>query len=126
MNYQVAVSESGDYIVVRVSGDITSEIARNFSLDADQAGSEHGLKRYLFDMTRATNVESILRNYQYAYEDMAEMDLDRSARSAVLVSPQDRSHDFVETVATNAGYNVRLFTDEAVAVAWLAGRDPSR
>jgi len=47
------------------------------------------------------------------------LDLQKNARSAILTSRDDRSHDMVETFMRNAGYNVRIFTDESAAVAWL-------
>jgi hypothetical protein len=37
--------------------------------------------------------------------------VDLGARVAMLISAVDRSHDFVETTAINAGLNVRIFTD---------------
>ena len=46
-------------------------------------------------------------------------DIDRNARVAVLRSPGDHSHDFIETVSRNAGLHVKLFTDRAKALAHL-------
>jgi hypothetical protein len=37
--------------------------------------------------------------------------IDKYARIATLVNPDDHSHDFIETVARNAGLNVKIFTD---------------
>ena len=50
---------------------------------------------------------------------MKRLDLQRDVRSAILVDSGDHSHDFVETVTQNAGYVVRVFDDEAAAIAWL-------
>lgn len=50
---------------------------------------------------------------------MAEPELHRDVRAAILVDATDRKHDFVETVSRNAGYNVRVFDDEEAAIAWL-------
>ena len=50
---------------------------------------------------------------------MGDLNFARSAHVAILVSPDDRSHDFIETVNRNAGYNVRVFRDADAAISWL-------
>ncbi|MDY6824365.1 MAG: STAS/SEC14 domain-containing protein [Thermodesulfobacteriota bacterium] len=119
MDYEVSVSSCNTYVCCRVKGDFTAEEARIFTMDAENLSREKGIKRFLFDMRRGRNASSIFRNYEYAYNDMHEMGVTRSARSAMLVGPEDKSHDFVETVCQNAGYNVRLFRDEQEAIEWL-------
>ncbi len=47
--------------------------------------------------------------------------IDKYAHVAVLVSPDDHSHDFVEVVARNSGLNVTLFRDLAAAIKHLLG-----
>jgi hypothetical protein len=37
----------------------------------------------------------------------------------MLTSPNDKSHDFIETVLRNAGYDVKLFVNESEAITWL-------
>jgi hypothetical protein len=36
-----------------------------------------------------------------------------------VIAEGDHSHDFIETVAINAGLNVKLFTDWDQAIAFL-------
>lgn len=124
MSYEISIAENGKYVRVKVTAAITTELARQFSIDASSYGAKNDLKRYLFDVREARNVASTLLNYQYAHKEMADMKLDKTARSAILVSPADKSHDFIETLSRNAGYNVRLFTDEAAAIAWLDTKSP--
>ncbi|MDY6906456.1 MAG: STAS/SEC14 domain-containing protein [Thermodesulfobacteriota bacterium] len=119
MDYAVSVSSCSTYILCRVSGGFTADEARAFALEVEQLGREKDIKRFLFDVREAVNESSIFRNYEYAYNDMPEMGLTRAVRSAILASPEDRSHDFVETLCQNAGYNVQLFKDEQEARAWL-------
>jgi hypothetical protein len=38
---------------------------------------------------------------------------------AILVRPDDRSHDFAETAMKNAGLSVALFRDRERAIAYL-------
>lgn len=119
MKYSVSLSDDKKYILITVNVDITVELAKKFSVEARDLGIKHNIDRFLFDMTDSPNVESTMRNYSYAYEDMPEMELNRNAKSAVLVDPADQSHSFVETVSKNAGYNVRIFIDKKSAIDWL-------
>jgi hypothetical protein len=41
--------------------------------------------------------------------------IDRNARVAILVSPNDYSHFFIETVLNNAGLYAKIFTDPDLA-----------
>jgi SpoIIAA-like len=120
MSYTVAPSENGVYLVCRVNGEITAEIARAFTEELDRQSRALNIKRFLNDVRNASNVLSTFENYNFAYHEMAQMKLQRDVRSAILVRPEDTSHDFVETVTQNAGYNVRVFRDEAAAIAWLS------
>ena len=119
MKPEIYIAEDGKYIVCRVKQNIEVQLAKEFSKQVDKLSREHGIKKFLFDVRGAPNVESASKNYSFAYDDMADMGLQKDALSAVLADPEDRSHDFIETVARNAGYNVRLFSNEQEAIAWL-------
>ena len=82
-------------------------------------GTRHNINRYLFNLRGAPNIENILPNYQFAYQDMDNFGFPKNARSVLLTNPDDKSHDFMETVFRNAGFNVRLFSNESSAIAWL-------
>ncbi len=98
---------------------MTSELGRRCGAAAVALGSVHGISSYLFDLRRAPNIQSVLPNYEFAYKELKGFGFPRGSRSALLTAPRDRSHDFLETVFKNAGYNVRLFTNEASAIEWL-------
>lgn len=119
MPYTIAASESGSYIRVTVTGEMTRELAADAGINATKLGDEAGVARYLYDMRESRNAESVLSNYQFANDDMPQLDLNRAARVALLVAEDDRSHDFVVTAIRNAGFLTRLFEDESEAIAWL-------
>jgi hypothetical protein len=121
MEYSVTMSESKKYVMIRVMVPVTRDIALRFTRDAKAMAEMGGTRidRFLFDMSKAHNIAGVGSNYDFAYSDMAKLEVDRSARSAVLVGPTDSTHDFPELVLRNAGYNVRVFTNEEEAVAWL-------
>jgi hypothetical protein len=104
------------YIILKVVGDYTRERAMTNTIDAHAVGRELGIHRYLVDMTESRNTESVLANYEFARKEIWEApEIDTTALVAVLVSPDDHSHDFVETVARNAGLRVTIFRDRARA-----------
>ena len=120
MSYRVWPSDDGKYIILEVQGDIDRSAAMEFNLAAHTLGRKLGIDRILLDMTASRNVESVTSAYKFAYEDMSDPPgIDRNARVAVLVSPEDHSHDFLMTVVRNSGLNATLFHDRQAAIEHL-------
>ena len=119
LGFQLEIDKSRKFVRVIVEGDVTTESAREFTMAATEFGKKEGIELYLVDGRNSRNVLSTTDNYYYAYREMSTMPLNRTARTAILADKDDSSHDFVETVSQNAGYNVRVFKDEQQAVAWL-------
>ncbi len=119
MSYTIAPSKNGKYIVCQVSGLMTREVSLAFTKELDRLSRELHIKRFLTDVREAKNVLSVLENYDYAYKDMQDMNLQRDVRVAILVAPADESHSFALTVSRNVGYDVRAFHDEKAAIGWL-------
>ncbi len=119
MSYTIELSEGGKYIVCRVTGQVTVEIARAFTKELNRWSRSLDVKRFLTDVRDAPNASSTFENYEFAYKDLADLDVQRDSRAAILAAPSDRSHDFVEMVVQDAGFSVRIFHDEDAAIAWL-------
>jgi len=120
MPHRIEQSECGRYILMTVTGGITSQTAMAQNLEAHAVGRELGIRRYLVDLTNSKNTDSVLGNYNFAHEEMRETEgIDLGARVAILVSPEDHSHDFIETVSKNAGLHVTLFRDLELAIQHL-------
>lgn len=118
----IDVSADGKYIIQTISGEMTRARALQYNLEAHARGAELGINRYLVDLRNARNVEPITSNYKFAYGDMQDTPgIDKLARVAVLVSPDDHSHDFIEIVAHNSGLDVTLFRDLELAIKHLLG-----
>jgi hypothetical protein len=94
MSYTISISEDGKYLRVQVNEPMTRKLAVQIGLEMNATGAEYGLKCYLYDMREAPNVELPSVNYFLAHKDMPTLQLDKSVRSAILVSPEDHSHDF--------------------------------
>lgn len=124
MGYRISLSEDGKYIIIRVTGVINRLIAMEQNLEAHALGKSLGINRYLVDVREATNTDQSVNGYEFAHVDMRKAEgIDRSAVVAMLVDPNDHSHDFVETVSRNAGLKVTLFTDLDEARQYLVAED---
>ena len=120
MSYTIYPSEDRKYIVLKHWGDMNREFGLKRVIQAHKLGAEIGINRYLVDLTEAINIDSATKTYMYAYEDLkAPSEIKPNACAAMLVSPDDHSHDFVETVLRNAGHNVTLFRDRELAIKHL-------
>ena len=120
MSYTITPADDGSYIFIKVKGEITRKTAMQQNLEAHALGRRLKIRRYLVDATEARNVEPAFQNYEFAYTDMQKSEgVDRSARVAALVHPEDHSHDFIETVTRNAGFQFRIFTDLELAKQYL-------
>ena len=118
--YSINLSENGQYIILKLFGDVTRDLAIKQIPEAHALGRKLGIHRYLVDATEARNVDTINGNYRFAHKDMQENpNIDKYARVAILVSKEDYSHDFAETTSRASGLNVTLFRDRAMAVRHL-------
>jgi hypothetical protein len=120
MSHLISLSDDSTYIILEVRGEITRQTAMQYNLEANKFGKEKGIRKYLVDCINARNTDTVLNNYQFAYNDMRHTpDIDITAIVALAVSPEDHSHDFVETTARNSGLNVTLFRDKQKAIEFL-------
>ncbi|MDX9992035.1 MAG: hypothetical protein RBS68_08280 [Anaerolineales bacterium] len=116
MNQLVRISEDGKYILLKATGNISRVQVIEYFIEAHSLGRQQGLDRYLVDFTECRNTDTVLRNYTLAYQDMKDPRINQSARTALLVSPHDHSHDFIETLLRNSGSDVTLFHDRELAI----------
>lgn len=120
MTYSITPSEDRKYIIIKVVGDMTADVAVNFDLEASAVGDKLGITRYLIDVTESRNVSSVYENYKFANVDLpAKLKVDIKRRIAILVDSDDHSHDFAETVLKNAGSNSTIFRDRELAIQHL-------
>ena len=119
MTKEIKVSDNGKYIIVRVNEDMTRTLAESLGLEAMHLGIKKNLSKFLYDLRNSRNKETINANYIFAKQDLKRLDPNPANKIAMLTSPNDKSHDFIETVLRNAGYNVKLFIVEEEAIIWL-------
>ncbi|RPI72832.1 MAG: hypothetical protein EHM47_07395 [Ignavibacteriales bacterium] len=120
VTYNISISENSTYIILEITGDITRQNAMQKNVKVHKFGREHGIKKYLVDLTNSRNKDTIINNYQFAYKDIQNTpDFDKTAIVAFVVAPEDNSHDFIETVARNNGLNITIFRDKGKAIEFL-------
>ena len=119
MDFEVYLSESKNFIVCRALVPITEEITQRMTVDVASVTAETGVLHRLIDVRGVPNIMPVAESYDLAYENMEAMQIDRSTKIASLQSPGDSTHEFVCNAIRNSGFNLRIFTDEADALAWL-------
>ena len=116
----LTVSEDKKYIIEKVVGEVTSQDMYQHAVEAHQLARTLNLRAFLMDLTDAVNLQSVRENYDLVYQQFRTSDkLIRNSRLALWVKMNDHSHDFIETLALNAGDYVKLFRDPQKAIDFL-------
>jgi hypothetical protein len=119
MDYEITTPPGKNYVHIKVYETITPDLERSFASEAIKQAKAHNRMHYFTDVTGVRNVSDPADMYKLAYQELAAMGMDRRSKIAILVSADDHSHDFIETVFVNAGYLCLLFHDPDHALAWL-------
>ncbi len=124
MEVSITVSEDEKHIMIVGKGEIESgdpTVLMQPLIEAHELAMKLGIRNILVDVTEARNALKVIDNYNIVYKMITqEPSIDRSARIALLVAPDDHSHDFTETLARNAGFNLTLYRDRAQALESLS------
>lgn len=119
MGFEITISDDGGYLIGKVNGLVTIEIAQQMTEEYVKRIESTGIKRILNDVRGARSKMSAIEDYRLAYSDVPSTGLPRGIKAAILADENDFSHNFQETVATNAGYFIKLFHSYGEAVRWL-------
>jgi heme oxygenase len=123
MPHRIYLSDDSTYVILEQSGKVARKLQLKYNIEAHKIGKEHHIKKYLMDVIHARNTESNIENYQFTYEDLRRAnEIDKTAIVALVVDPEDHSHDFIETLSINSGLNVTLFRDKAKAIEFLKNK----
>ncbi len=120
MDYEISISDPKAFLYIRINVPVTSDLVKTFIKDAIRKNNELELEKLLIDVRGVKNIASTWNNYNLVYRELKEMGFNRGWKIAILVSPEDSSHDFIETLAKNAGYHCKLFREENRAIEWLS------
>jgi hypothetical protein len=123
MDFEVSVAESGKYLVCRIQAPVTVDMTHRMAIAMNDLADRTGIDGRLIDVRGQRNTMSIMANYDLAYKDLDALEIDRSTKVASLVDSDEPIQDFVHNAIRNAGFNLRVFYDEAAAIAWLEADD---
>lgn len=121
MDYTTEFDETREICTVRVTGrhrrpqdSLTlQQVARDF-------GDELGCSRFLFDMTEAEIIGGTMDTFETGTVPVDHDHKQTRQRIALLYVGDLADHKFMEDVAVNRGYQLRVFDDRDKAVEWLA------
>ena len=120
MPYNLSISDDNTMIIIKVDGNVNSTMALEYSMNAYLLAKDKGILCFLIDLTNARNQQTIAENYDFMNLDLDESGfVDRRAKIAMLVSPEDHSHDFVEKIARIMGHNILLCRKMDDAITFL-------
>jgi hypothetical protein len=102
-----------------VDGPVSQASALEFITAAARKAQAHGLDCFLFDLRSAPSTKEPSHDYNIAYNHLCKLGFSPTSRVAMLVDPEDTSHQFFEVTAQNAGHPWRLFHREKDAAKWL-------
>jgi hypothetical protein len=121
MQYKLSVSDDRRYINIRLYVPMSNELSRTIAHELADLSKQTGIERFFFDLRGVVCEEDVLSSYTMAYEDLEKIGPSRSHMSVFLTDIDDKSHDFMETLYRNAGFNIKQFKDKDTALAWLLG-----
>ena len=120
MEYNIAADSTEKYIVVKINGTVHLQDSMQIITEAYEVGAQLGIQQYLMDVTEAPHSWPLGQDYMFVNQDLKQQTkFNPSARTAVLTAPEDKSHDFILTVAMNAGLNIHVFRDRQAALEFL-------
>jgi hypothetical protein len=119
MSYEFNVAEDQPWIYVRIYDYVTKTLFLDLLKDAIDQAKKHGVSNYLIDSRGMPSMKSTIEDYDIVNYRLKELGFERRSRTAMIVDPEDKTHDFFETCTMNAGYIWRIFTDADLASQWL-------
>jgi hypothetical protein len=124
MDPEVRLSDCGTHILIKPPEPITWRVIMEHLAAAIGLAHENDVQGFLIDVRGTQSMWSSFEHYSIAHHEGRRLGFTANSRVALLVSPGDRSRDFVETVAHNAGFNCIIFQDESAAKDWLEYKTP--
>ena len=115
--FTISIPEGKNYVLTVFHAPMTREMTARYLKIVKYLGETLTLPAFLFDARGAPDIRGILDDYEI-YEFTKWFGF-HGAKIAVIVDEGDRSYEFTDIVANNAGYRHRLFTDETEALQWL-------
>ena len=118
MTYKIELMEDENYVRLTLVSEPTVKEHEEFRAKALAAIADTGWTKVLIDTTQSEPQMSVFDDYEYTSDH--QWHLPPKLRTAIVHRVDEaKRFQFIEDVASNRGVNIRTFTDEDQALAWL-------
>lgn len=117
--FTIEYVRDGNYLWVKVNAPVTRLLADEFTQQAEQECGRMGACDYLVDARGVPNVDTVNDNVEFSAWDMKVTGAQAEMKRAILTDVDDDTHDLPILGMQEMGFNVKKFTDEQEAIAWL-------
>jgi len=114
----IQIKEEAGIIRVVYRGEVDYQATTEMLREVAQVASEKKIKQLLFDIAKADYQHYYSETIRHA-EEGPTLGIDRTFRIAFLGANDNPMLRYIENACINRGYDVRAFTDETEAQAWL-------
>ena len=118
MTRDIRVTEEGGIVRVVYRGDVEYQATTEMLGAVARVAAEKQVKRLLFDIREANYQHYYLETMRHS-EEAPGLGIDRTFRVAFLGSADNPMLRYIENVTVNRGYQVKAFTEQLEAEAWL-------
>jgi hypothetical protein len=119
MNFELCLATDGGHAIMTNHADVTHSSAIQHQRAMQAFADEHKVTRFLIDTRGKRFVGGPVELYTFVRNTLPAEGYDRHWHVALVTSPDDNSHDFLETVCHNVGYHVMVFKNFTSAQDWL-------
>jgi len=120
MNPGISIEKGVSFVHSRVRAPLTEELLSELMSRIADKAEEWGFSRHLVDLREGEKQLAVIDDYDLAYRKAREYGLKPGSIHAIIVRHEDIDEfRFVETVFLNAGYTLKIFTEEDTALDWI-------
>ena len=120
-NYLVRTEPHDEIIYVKMIGEFDAKTLSESTASLVEELNRTSYRKILLDHSEATPLLSVLE--QHERPEVAEkIGVQRACRVAIVYRKDHETYLFIETVARNKGFSVKIFTSTEEAVNWLRDR----
>ena len=122
MSQRIAIKKGKNFVHSNVYGPISLDLLAELMGKTAEKADKWNFTRFLVDFRKAKKEMSIVDDYNIAHIKAKEFGLKSGSSKHALIVRKEDFNDFlfVETVFQNAGYILKIFTEENTAFNWLS------
>jgi hypothetical protein len=118
--YTLAIEAKGDYLYVRSRGVRTRATVTAMTMEIFDAALAKALSKVLIDVRELEGRLGVFDSYLIVTEVFQKLRGKGIQKAAIVDEQASPLHRwFLETVAVNRGFNLRILTDQQKALEWL-------